>query len=252
MSHFTRGFFSELDKLGFDVVTALKAAALPGAVGAILGGLSVYDLLTGSRIPSELSSEDIRGVTRKGQPQVTARPWIRAMMKEQPLQKDKVDIITTKAGIDRMMADKTFNVLQKKMLKNMAERIIESGSNAGVVKGEKFYVVVPKKAAARAVEHEVGHVREIASGRDVEPGFLKRLLSAVWKPTHEKVVMGPEKGAWTHARKRGTPLEQHALGTYEKGFHRRRAFLSGVPAISLLGSAIGAALEGGASGGGLS
>jgi hypothetical protein len=237
MDKFAASFEAELKKLGFSLPPHMANPKY--LIGSILAGLAISDILKGSSIEHAVTPEVIAG---KGKSQVVSKEWVQKLLAKKPLE-TPTKVVTTSRDVKEMLKDPKFNVLTRPMLRNIAEKIIEEGENAAVVRGEKKdYVLVPEKANARVVEHEIGHLRDFASGEYTDPGFLKRLLGMLWKPTYEGDVMARERRAWKYAKP--TPIAEKAVKTYEKGFYKGRTMALAPIALRLLLGGIRSASSG--------
>lgn len=242
MDGFFRGFNDELLKIAFDMNAALRAGGLPLAGGAALAGIAIYDLIRGNSYKTGITSDVVKGVS-EGE-QVGSRREVQKLMKDKPLDRKAVPV-TTMNDVAKMLKDPQFNALQKSLLKEFAQSVIKKGTNAAVVQGkDKNYVIVPPKANKEIIAHEIGHLRDFASGAYKEPNFVERAFGAIWKPTYEKTTLGPERRAWMHAKGKGS-LPGRAIGTYEKAFHKGRAVGTGSAAAFTIISALKEAMKAG-------
>lgn len=229
---FNAGFREELQKVGFTLPP--PAVVVPITVGTALSGLALYDILKSRKLDPKITKEFITGTTEE---QVTSSKAIRELLKDRPLIRPVVPV-TTESGVDKMVKDPKFGLLTRLVLKPAAKEIVTDATNAAVIQGEdKDYVIIPTKASPRVVEHEVGHLQDFARKLENQPGFLRRLLSLVWKPEYEKQIMERERRAWKFTEK--TPMREQALKSYERGFHKSRTGLT----IPLAGMAFLEALK---------
>lgn len=218
-SAITTGFREELQKIGFTMPP--MGVVAPVAVGTALSGLALYDFLKSRKLKPDLGPDFITGTKED---QVKSREAIKQLLEERPLIRPVVPV-TTEAGISKMVKDPRFGFLTRRTLKSLAKEMVNEGTNAAVIQGEdKDYVIIPTKANPRVVEHEMGHLQDLARKIEDSPGILRRLLGLVWKPEYEKQIMGRERRAWTYAQK--TPMSEEALKSYERGFHKTRAGLT--------------------------
>lgn len=208
-------FRDELQKVGVALPPA--GVAVPVALGTALSGLALYDFIKGRQLDPKLTREFITG---EGEEQVTSRKAIKELLEKRPLIRPVVPVTTDK-DVDKMLKDPRFGFLVRSGLRSEAKEMIDEAANAAVIQGaEKDYVIIPSKAHPRIVEHEVGHLQDFARKID-DPGVLRRLLSLIWKPEHDKQIMDRERRAWAYAEK--TPRREQGLKSYERGFHNTRA-----------------------------
>lgn len=220
-------FQDELQKAGIAIPASAVSVGVPIAIGTALSGVALYDLLKSKKLDPKITREFIAGTEDE---QVTSRKVVKQLLKEKPLIRPVVSV-TSEAGVKKMMKDPKFGYLTRQYLETAAKEMVTEANNAAVIQGdEKDYVIIPKKANPRVVEHEIGHLQDFARKLNEQPGLLKRLLSLVWKPEYEKQIMGRERRAWKYTKK--TPMKEQALKSYERGFHRQRAGLA-VPAAAL-------------------
>lgn len=237
MEKFAEAFEAELKKLGFAIPAYMMS---PGyIVGSLLAGIVINDMLKGGSIVHKMGPEVIKG--EKGD-QVRAADWVKKLLKKEPLEQP-TKVVTTKKDVDQMVKDPKFGFLTRSALRDAAEKIIDKGTNAAVIRGEKRdYVILPKKVNPRVVEHEIGHLRDFATPEYSDPSFLRRLLAAFWKPTHEKTIMERERRAWKYAEP--TPIAKGALKTYEQGFYKGRAQVLAPLVLGLLRKGVRSAAAG--------
>lgn len=217
MDAISSGFYGELAKLGFDIPAPMKSGGY--VAGSLLAGLAVHDMIRGSSLKTDIAPAVIKGLEEGTQ--VISKEWVQKLLKDQPLDRP-VKVVTTPEEMEEMLQDPKFNFVTRYLIRGFAKQIIEKGVNAAVIKGKKQdYLVVPEKANARVIEHEVGHLRDFASGAYKEPGIIGSILAGVWKPSFEKHVLERERRAWKYTKP--TPLAEEAVETYESAFHRNRA-----------------------------
>lgn len=217
MDAISSGFYGELAKLGFDIPAPMKSGGY--VAGSLLAGLAVHDMIRGSSLKTDIAPAVIKGLEEGTQ--VISKEWVEKLLKDQPLDRP-AKVITTMEEVEEMLQDPKFNFILRYYFRGFAKQIIEKGINAAVIRGKnRDYVVVPEKANARVIEHEVGHLRDFASKAYREPGVIGSLLSIGWKPAYEKYVLDRERRAWKHAKP--TPIADEAVETYESAFHRNRA-----------------------------
>lgn len=221
---FNTGFAKELDKLGFVIPPSALAVGIPIALGTAFSGLALYDHIKGKKLDPKIDGEFIAGTKDD---QVTSRAAVKDLLAKRPLIRPVVPV-TTERGVDKMLKDPKFGFLTRMTVEPAAKNIVTEATNAAVIQGEdKDYVILPGKAHPDVIEHEVGHLQDFARKIENQPGLLKRLLSLVWKPEHDKQVMDRERRAWDFVGK--PPRRQQALKSYEQSFHKSRKMLA-VPA----------------------
>jgi len=207
--------------------TALQASTIPLILGGAAAGLAAYDLIRGKLFPT-MTLDDIAG---KGKERVKSRAWVLQALKKKPLRKPPI-IVTTEQDLKKLLTRVKIPPESKQKFLRIARGIIKHSLNALAVRvGTTDILVLPERAAKATVEHEVGHLRDIEAGKDTgQGGVLSRLLQIAWKPEYEKKVIEPEERAWKYVRGR-EGVKERALGTYHRGFHRRRADLAGKAAL---------------------
>jgi hypothetical protein len=244
MDAISEGFYGELAKLGFDIPAPMKSGGY--IAGTLLAGLAVHDMIRGSSLKVDLAPAVIKGLEEGTQ--VISKEWVEKLLKDQPLER-AVKVVTTMEDVEEMLADPKFGLLKRYLIRGFAKSIIEKGINAAVIKGkDRDYLIVPEKANARVIEHEVGHLRDFASGAYKEPGIIASIVSAYWKPSFEKHVLERERRAWKYAQP--TPLAEKAVETYESAFHRNRAKSMASSGAGMLFKAMSALSKGVPSAGG--
>jgi len=215
------GFIEEMEKVGMPIPPTVLRVGIPATIGAALAAVSIADYFKSRKLDPKITPEFITGTPDN---QVTSRTAIKDLLEKRPLIRPVVTV-TTGVGVEKMVADPKFGFLTKRILKPLAEGIVDKADNAAVIQGEdKDYVIIPTKANPRVVEHEVGHLQDFARKIEESPGIIQRLLGLVWKPTYDKQVMDRERRAWTYAEK--TPMREQALKSYERGFHQLRSGLT--------------------------
>jgi len=224
----TLAFLDELDKVGFDIQGLAAGAAkfigrggAPFALGALGGGLALYDTLKARGIEGEVFAEDILGKTR-GSKRVDSKEYIKDLQKDNPPSRPIVPVTTAK-DVKKITSDPAWDKpVIRDIMKSRANDVITTGRNAFMLPGaDKDYIVVAPEANPRVIEHEVGHARDIGERPVTLMEKLRRVIGVLWKPSFEKGRMRREESAWKHTKK--TPLRDRALATYERGFHTGRA-----------------------------
>ena len=97
--------------------------------------------------------------------------------------------------------------------------------------GNQAFIVAPNTAHPIAIEHELGHVK--AKYHEKHPGIAARAVSIVHKPTFKATKIRNEEEAWSyvHPSREKHVLKQHALGAYDKEFHRKRGLAAVAAAV---------------------
>lgn len=206
---------------------ALEASTLPLLLGGAAAGLAVYDTIRGKLFPT-MSLDDVAG---EGKERVKSRAWAMAALKKKPLRKPPI-VVTSDQDLVKLLRKVKIPADKKREFLGLARGIIRHSLNALAVRvGKTDILVLPERAAKAMVEHEIGHLRDLEAGKDTGRGsLLSRVLQLVWKPEHRKRIIEPEERAWRYVRGR-KKLKERAVGTYQRGFHQRRAGLAGKAAL---------------------
>lgn len=202
-------------------------STIPLLLGGAAAGLAVYDTIRGKLFPT-MSLEDLAGT---GKERVKSRAWVLQQLKKKPLRKAPI-IVTTEQDLKKLLRRVKIPVEHKREFMVIARGIIKHSLNALAVRvGKIDILVLPEKAARATVEHELGHLRDLEAGKDTGRGsLLSRVAQLVWKPEYRKRVIEPEERAWKYVRGR-KGVKERAVGTYQRGFHQRRADLAGKAAV---------------------
>jgi hypothetical protein len=205
------------------------ADKIMGGIGVAAGILSIVDLMRSTGL--EKNREAVREAISSGK-RVNSKQFVKKI-------DPKIVVLTNEQEILRELKGE-MSGWRLKMLAKQLSAHLSAGSNAFAIPGKRRgYVIAPSTTNAEVLAHEVGHIIDFRK-RNINidnmgpyaPSFLMPYL----KDTYDEKVMEREREAWRQApgRKEPTPLEQHALGTYEKGFHRQRGFISGMTAAFLV------------------
>jgi hypothetical protein len=228
MHPFVSSFIGEIQRLGASLPAQYRDPAFVGA--ALLGGLTAYDLARGLGAHTYISPKEIEG--KKGE-SVDAKVAAAELLKDKVFEKP-VMVVTSPEDVEVMLKDSAINFMNRGAIRTAALRAVEHHTNAFALKGkERLYLILPPHVNPRALEHEIGHLLDNAP----PAGMFMRLLGTLFKPAHEHVVMQPERKAWEAAEP--SKLQEKALGTYESGFHRKRAILAGQLSAMLLSQLAG-------------
>jgi len=139
----------------------------------------------------------------------------------------------------KLVAEVGDNVLRE--LAQMLGQELRNKSNAFALRGEQIDMIgVPAKTNANVIAHEVGHILDFRK-RGMTMWDMKEYKQTVGalflKYKYEQQTMTAEKEAWRRSPSKETEakseLSKHALNTYEKGFHARRASLATAAAMLL-------------------
>jgi hypothetical protein len=214
---------------------------LPGAIlmgsGALLGGVTLYDLLKKRGI----GEDPEKFVKFFGRSTVDAKEYIRKRLSEgrRALGLDRpLKIIVSEKDLDKAVkSDKDLDDLMVLgFLDELRSIVAEKQENAMMIPTPgNYYLISPPKVSRRVLDHEIGHAQHMSVDPSViNPSVIKRIASLFWKPSYKEMIMDPEVEAWRRAKVRASDtLRSEALKGYEGGFHSRRAELLG-----LLGTAL--------------
>jgi len=114
--------------------------------------------------------------------------------------------------------------------------------NAFAMRGEDVEIVgVPAKTNANVIAHEVGHILDFRDKKMTmwDMKEYKTTFSAIFmKSRYKTQTLDAENVAWDKAPVKDTDekakIRKHAVGTYDKGFHRRRMGATAVATIYAL------------------
>ena len=212
--------------------TAFDIGTIPLILGGAAAGVAAYDMIR-SRLFPTMSLEDLAGA---GKERVNSRAWVLQQLKKKPLRKPPI-IVTTDEDLAKILRKVKLPEERKSKFLVRARYIIRHSLNALAVRvGETDILVLPERAAKAAIEHEIGHLRDIEAGKDTgHGGPLSRAAQLVWKPEYQKKIIDPEERAWGYVRGR-KGVKERSLETYERGFHQRRADLAGKMALTGVGA----------------
>jgi hypothetical protein len=212
--------------------SALEMSTIPLLLGGAAAGVAVYDTIRSELFPT-MTLEDVAGDKKE---RVKSRAWALQTLKKKPLRKPPV-IVTTEQDLAKLLTKVKIPRDKKQAFMLMARGIIRHSLNALAVRvGDVDILVLPEKAAKATIEHEIGHLRDIEAGKDTgKGGKLSRIAQLFWKPEYKKRILDPEERAWKYVRGR-KGVKERSVGTYQTGFHRRRAELAGKAALTGAGA----------------
>lgn len=200
----------------------VKHAFVAATLGAGLGVLAVYDALRARGHKGDV--ERVRLAITTGR-LVDSRRFVKRI-------DPKIRVLTTGAEIDRaLMSEPNLSAARRKAIVDEVAEDLKAGRNAYALVGERAaYIFAPARTSAGVLGHEIGHVldfRKRGLNYRNQGRYEGGLAAAVWKPSHESSVMSAEREAWRRSPRKDKGLERAALGSYEKSFHGRRAFMAG-------------------------
>lgn len=203
---------------------------LTAGIAAVGGGFALYDYLKAKGY----SGEDIAKMITMNP--VDAKEYIRKIDPD-------VKVVTTKKDLNRLakVISKEHNPITSAVTMSMLEDAINSGSNAFAYNGKKDqYVISSKKVNPIVLEHELGHVgdfRDIkAAGKTFQDvyggsGLLRSYGRILSKSIYDKDIIKREEEAWRRVKtksKERDRIEDSALGSYHRAFHKNRGAIAGM------------------------
>jgi hypothetical protein len=161
----------------------------------------------------------------------------------------KVTVCTNEADVVAMTKkEKGIPKHERAAVVYMLTDMIRSRVNAAALTGEYGeYIFSAPMMSPEILGHELGHIldfRKKGLNYKKQGPYRPRMLSGVWKPHFKKETYQSEVAAWKASpyRQGKTPIEDAALGTYDKGFHQQRATTVGLIAAMIAGTVARVAL----------
>lgn len=230
LAHMVPSFEDELEK-----IAELSAGKLIFGGGALLaGGLTAYDVFKSRGLLEHQKNVHRALRSKRG---VDVRSYVR---RRDP----KVQVLDNKEKIHTVFDKEFADHPTKEGLKIVATDMVKKGNNAAALSGlHGDYIICRGRLPPEIIEHELGHLKDY---REKGLNFKKQgpykhsIAQIFFRTAYDKSAMAAEKAAWAYVpdSTHKTETEQHALGTYDKSFHVRRAVLMAPVAYALLMSAL--------------
>lgn len=210
------------------VKTAFSTIGLTLAAGS--GILAIYDLMRANGY--ERDAAIVRKAIANGE-LVDSRQFVARI-------DNKIIVCTTGDEVSKALGrEPNMGTVRRLLVVSQVRSALKQGNNAFAMRGEKGdYIFAPARTGAEVLAHEVGHILDFRAQkidyRHMGP-YESSILDQVWKPSFESHTLDAERHAWARApgHKAHSPLEQAALGTYEKSFHGGRGMSAATLAVLL-------------------
>lgn len=208
-------------------------------MAALGGGVAVYDYLKAKGYDGEDIGELIASNP------VNAKEYVRRI-------DPTVKVVTNKRDLKRLakVISREHDPITAAVTVAQMEQAIDSSNNAFAYNGEKDeYVISSKKVNPIVLDHELGHVgdfRDIkGAGKTLEDvygsnGILRGYGRIFSKSIYDKDIIKREEEAWRRVKTKGKErdrIEDSALGSYHRAFHKNRGTIAG-----MFGGGVGGAL----------
>jgi uncharacterized membrane protein YkoI len=226
---------------GLVKISLSKAEVAGAVVGTALGGLAIHDAVK----TYQYSHEDISKLMQEDK--VDSNKFIRKVHKT-------VNVVSDDRGVDNLV--KTELKGEDKYTRDAARETLRQSlrdeSNAfAFVSDNNSYIIAPKKVNQVALEHELGHIKDMELIREQGKldeayggkGFFRNLGRSLSRNIYDADIMSKEEAAWKEVKPsdKKDRVERAALNSYLRAFYGDRSSLVGSLAGATIGSAIGVA-----------
>ena len=227
-------------------MTGKASALVAGLIAAGTGGTAIYDLIKAKGYDHDDVMEMIASNP------VNARKFIRSIDPD-------VKVISTPKQLDSFYKNVLLDehgTIKATVTKAIMNDSLSNGNNAFAYPGKKDnYIITPSSANPIVLKHELGHIadfRDIVQ-RGLTPeseykmdSIVESYKNLLWKPSFEQNIIRRENKAWDNVNddsQERKDIENTALNSYHKGFHKNRSSMLGGLSGMIVGDILASRLE---------